>query len=66
MSKHQGFSVIALIIIIAVLAVGGYAMWQKQLGSEASKSAPAPITNISNNQSLESTKTVQIEETQGK
>ena len=38
MSKHQGFSAVALVIILAVLAVGGYAVWKDQLGSEASKS----------------------------
>ncbi len=30
MSKHQGFSAIALIIIIAVLGIGGYFVWKNQ------------------------------------
>ena len=28
--KNKGFSAVALIIILAVLAVGGYAVWKKQ------------------------------------
>ena len=38
MLKNKGFSTIVLVIILAVLVGGGYAVWQKQLGSEASKS----------------------------
>src|SRR3989344_3275097 len=30
MSKHQGFSAVALVIILAVLAFGGYSVWKKQ------------------------------------
>src|SRR3989344_3613929 len=30
MSKHQGFSAVVIIVILAVLAFGGYAVWKKQ------------------------------------
>ena len=45
MFKHQGFSSLALIIIAVLILGGGYWLWQNQLGSEASKSAPVD-TNI--------------------
>ena len=46
MTKNKGFSSLAL-IIIAVLVIGGvYWVWNNQLGSEASKSVPTPVTDI--------------------
>jgi len=30
MKNKQGFSAIALVILLAVLALGGYAVWKKQ------------------------------------
>jgi len=48
MQKHQGFSVVIILIIIALIAGGGYWLWQNKLGSPASKSVPASVadTNI--------------------
>lgn len=41
MTKHQGFASLTLIIIAILVLGGGYWVWQKQLGSEASKLAPS-------------------------
>ena len=52
MKNKQGFSAIALIIILAILAIGGYWVWQSQLGSPpdgeagpTSKSMPVSVTD---------------------
>ena len=48
MTKNKGSSSLALIIIAVLILGGGYWVWQGQLGSPTSKSAPAPVadTNI--------------------
>ena len=53
MFKKQGFSAVAIIIILAVLAVGGYAVWKKQSSSTPSvdtadwKTYTDPSTRVS-------------------
>ena len=44
MSKNQGFSAVAIVIILAVLAFGGYAVWKKQTVAPA----PAPVITDTN------------------
>jgi len=52
MQKNQGFSAIALVIIFAVLAIGGYVVWKKQ----AVAPSPAPAdTNIPSTPSVDMT-----------